>query len=417
MGNLNGFRCVSCGKRFSPHELIYTCPSCGTRRGTLEAVYDYQLSPADFPGDGGSPERFDIRRYHPLLPLSDLSRFPPLRVGGTPLYSFPRGANGKRSVWIKDDGQNPTASYKDRASALVVAVAKQKGVSTVACASTGNAASSLAGMAAPLGLDTVIFVPATAPRAKVAQLLVYGARVFAVEGTYDEAYDLCLEACEEFGWYNRSAAVNPYLVEGKKTGAFEVAQQLNWNVPDFVFVGVGDGSIISGLCKGFSELKKIGKTEQVPRVIGVQAEGADAVARAFNRYDGNEVEIQDLTPNTVADSIAVGKPRDVVKAVKYVYETGGDFVTVPDDEIMEAIIDLARQRGVFTEPAGAAPFAGYKKYLSQRGLRPDAQVCIFVTGSGLKDVDSVTRRVGAPRKVKPDIDALRAAMEGEGEDL
>ena len=333
MGRIVTLRCIGCGKEYAPDALEYTCPACGPRRGTLEVLYDYAalkgtLTQTYFRGE----QERSMWRYLPLLPIEDRRFVQPLRVGWTPLYSFPNlAANyGLKALLIKDDGQNPTASYKDRASSVVVIKAQEKGKKVVTCASTGNAASSLAGFAAATDLETVIFVPHTAPEAKVAQLLIYGAKVFLVHGSYDVAYDLAAKAAATFGWYNRSAAVNPFLVEGKKTGALELAEQLRWEVPDVVLVGVGDGSVISGICKGFDELQCLGLIDRLPAVIGVQAEGAAPIARAFERYDGSEVFIEDVEAQTVADSICVGKPRDIVKAVTYVARNGGHFVTVSD---------------------------------------------------------------------------------------
>jgi threonine synthase len=409
VGKILALRCVSCHEEFSPTAVEYTCPACGPRRGTLEVLYDYDvlrkaLTLAYF---NAETER-SMWRYLPILPVESLEFVQPLRVGFTPLYSFPGLAAelGLASLHIKDDGQNPTASYKDRASAVAVIKAQEKRRRVITCASTGNAASSLAGFAAATTLETVIFVPQAAPEAKVAQLLIYGAKVFLVRGSYDTAYDLACQAAAAFGWYNRSAAINPYLVEGKKTGALELAEQLSWRVPDLVLVSVGDGSVVSGICKGFEELKLLGLIDVIPQVIGVQAEGAAPIAKAFARYDGTEVEIEDTEAHTVADSICVGKPRDIVKAVTYVARTGGRFVTVSDAEILDAISTLARLTGIFAEPAGAAAFAGLVKVAKETRLAGKA-AAVFVTGNGLKDVASARRIAGKPIEIEPTLDAVK----------
>ena len=412
MGHVATLRCITCGAEFAPGSIDYTCPACGPRRGTLEVLYDYDnlagsLTRDSFRETGHS----SMWRYAELLPLDDERLIQPLRVGWTPVYAFPSLASelGLAQLFIKDDGQNPTASYKDRASSLVVINALEKGRKTVTCASTGNAASSLAGFSAATPLDTVIFVPETAPAAKVAQLLVYGAQVFLVKGSYDVAYDLAAEAADAFGWYNRSAAVNPSLVEGKKTGALELAEQLDWTPPDLVFVGVGDGSVISGICKGFSELKRLGLIETTPRVIGVQAKGSAPIARAFERYDGGEVLIEDIEASTVADSICVGKPRDIVKAVRYVHAIGGEFVTVSDEAILTAIGELARRTGVFAEPAGAAAYAGLCAYADAHDVSGLAAAAM-ITGNGLKDIASARRTVGEPIVIEPTLDAVKERL-------
>ncbi|MBN1859632.1 threonine synthase [Candidatus Bipolaricaulota bacterium] len=415
MADVSALRCVTCGAEYDEASIDYTCPACGPRRGTLEVIYDYGRIARTWSREALSkdPEQ-TMWRFLPLLPVRDRTYIQPLRVGCTPAYRFP--ALGKRlgdlaELVVKDDGQNPTASYKDRASSVVVIKAQERGETVVTCASTGNAASSLSGFAAATPLEAVIFVPRTAPEAKVAQLLIYGARVFLVRGSYDDAYDLAGEAAEAFGWYNRSAAMNPYLVEGKKTGALELAEQLGWNVPDAVFVAVGDGSVISGICKGFDELRRLGWIDRVPRVIGVQAEGSAPVADAFERSADAEgdVQIVDIEANTVADSICVGKPRDIVKAVRYVRRNGGGFVCVSDAEILDALAELARETGVFAEPAGATAYAGLKK-LASAGKLAGKRVAAMITGNGLKDVASVRKIAGSPTEVDASIDALRRVL-------
>ncbi len=409
MGKIKVLRCISCGREFSADEIEYTCPDCGARRGTLEVIYDYETLAKKFNQQAlaRDPER-TMWRYLPLLPIEDRRFIQPLRVGYTPVYAFPKLASeyGLKALYIKDDGQNPTASYKDRASAVVVIKAQEKGRPVVTCASTGNAASSLAGFSAATDLETVIFVPRTAPEAKVTQLLIYGAKVFLVNGSYDVAYDLAAEAAEAFGWYNRSAAVNPYLVEGKKTGALELAEQMDWEVPDVVLVGVGDGSVISGICKGFDELHTLGLIERIPRVIGVQAKGSAPIAQAFARYSGGEVTFDDIEAQTVADSICVGKPRDIVKAVKYVARNGGEFITVSDEEIMAAIATMARKTGVFPEPAGATPFAGLIK-LAASGKISGKGAAVMVTGNGLKDIGTARRVAGKAIEIEPSLDEVK----------
>ena len=408
MGRIATLRCITCGSEYDPDRIDYTCPACGPRRGTLEVLYEYErlkneLTRETFARSGNA----SMWRYLPLLPIASEEHIQPLRVGWTPTYRTPDLASelGLSELTVKDDGQNPTASYKDRASSVVVVKAQEKNRPVVTCASTGNAASSLAGFAAATPLETILFVPASAPEAKVAQLLVYGAKVFLVNGSYDVAYDLAAEAADAFGWYNRSAAVNPYLVEGKKTGALELAEQTNWNPPDVVFVSVGDGSVISGICKGFAELETIGLIDRSPQVVGVQADGAAPIARAFARYEGGDVDIEDVEAATVADSICVGAPRDVVKAIKYVHANGGRFVTVPDAAILDAITFLARRTGVFAEPAGAAAFAGLRR-LAETGDLAGRSAAVMITGNGLKDVASARRAIGEPIVIEPSLSAI-----------
>lgn len=407
-------RCVICGRSYRPGEVEYTCPVCG-QAGTLDVLYDYDLLRRTVSRDdlahSADPSMW---RYRALLPLRPGAEAPPLVVGGTPLYDAPRvaAALGCAQVWIKDDGRNPTGSLKDRASALIVARAVAAGIRVVTTASTGNAAAALSGLAASVGLLAVIFVPETAPEAKIAQLLTYGATVLLVKGNYDRAFDLAVAAAERYGWYNRNTGMNPYTLEGKKTVAFEIAEQLGWQTPDAVVVSVGDGNIISGVHKGFRDLYALGWIDRIPRLIGVQAEGSAACYQAW-KSGADPATMAPIHAQTVADSIAADLPRDRVKAVRAIRETGGAFVTVPDDAILAAIPLLARQSGVFAEPAAAAAYAGARAALESGALSASERVVLLVTGSGLKDIRSAMRVAGSGYPVAPDpdeVEKIRVAL-------
>lgn len=407
-------RCVVCGRSYRSGEVEYTCPVCG-QAGTLDVLYDYDLlrrvvSRDDLAHGADS----SMWRYRALVPLRPDAEVPPLVVGGTPLYDAPRvaAALGCAQVWIKDDGRNPTGSLKDRASALIVARAVAAGIQVVTTASTGNAAAALAGLAASVGLLAVIFVPESAPEAKIAQLLTYGATVLLVKGNYDRAFDLAVAAAERYGWYNRNTGMNPYTLEGKKTVAFEIAEQLGWQVPDAVVVSVGDGNIISGVHKGFYDLYALGWIDRIPRLIGVQAEGSAACYQAW-KSGADPATMAPIHAQTVADSIAADLPRDRVKAVRAIRQTGGAFVTVPDDAILAAIPLLARQSGVFAEPAAAAAYAGARAALDSGALSASERVALIVTGSGLKDIRSAMRVAGSGYPVAPDpdeVEKIRVAL-------
>jgi threonine synthase len=402
MNNVTGFQCVECACSFSVSEIEYVCPACN---GNLDVLYDYerigkQLSKVALAAD----RNFTIWRYRPLLPIEDSSPAPPLTVGWTPIYDCPRLASefGVKQLLIKDDGRNPTASFKDRPSAMAVVKAREAGARVITTASSGNAGSALAGMCASVGMESVIFVPTYAPAAKIAQLQIYGSKVVLVEGSYDEAFDLCLEAGWRYGWYQRSTGYNPFMAEGKKTAALEIGEQLNWEVPDKVFVGVGDGNIIAGLWKGFNDLHRLGLIDRLPQMIGVQAEGASAIVDAVN---GDGV-VRPGPTHTIADSINVGKPNDATKAIRAIRDSVGYGVKVSDDEIIAAIGRLARSTGVFVEPAGAAPFAGFVKQCESGAIKPDERALLMLTGNGLKDIETARRAVGEPLRIKPDIEEL-----------
>jgi threonine synthase len=400
---------VLCGAEYDIGQVEYVCPKHGNE-GVLDVVYDYGFIRRHLSKEGLANNRdYSIWRYANLLPIANRELAPPLQVGWTPLYHAQRlGAQmGLTQLYVKDDGRNPSASFKDRASAVGIVKAREFGKDIITAASTGNAASSLACLAASVGLTTYIFVPERAPQAKVAQLLIFGANVIMVRGTYDQAFDLCLQASAEYGWYSRNTAYNPYLSEGKKTAALEICEQLGWQAPDKIFVAVGDGCIIGGLWKGLRDLHALGCINRLPQLIGVQAEGSAVLVKAWQ--EGTET-ITPIVPQTIADSISVGVPRDAVKALRAVRESGGQFVAVSDAEILEAMRILARGSGVFGEPAGVTGFAGLRKLLAQGRVDPHEQIVVLVTGNGLKDVQSAIQAAGKPHVIEPTIDALRKLM-------
>ncbi len=412
MAAIKELRCVVGGCSYARDEVAYTCPRHG-ELGTLDILYDYEGLRASLDRDAltaAGPS--NCWRYKALLPIASDSRVPPLSVGWTPLYETPRVAAdlGLNRVWIKDDGANPTGSLKDRASALVLARALAAGVDIVGAASTGNAAAALAGLGASLPeINTVIFVPAAAPPAKLAQLLVYGAQVLLVDGSYNDAFELCQAVCEEQGWYSRNTGVNPFTTEGKKTVALEIAEQLGWNAPDVVVVSVGDGSIISGAHKGFSDLIRLGWIERMPRLIGVQAEGSAALADAFDAGLAPQA-ISRQPADTIADSISSELPRDRAKALRAARSSGGAFVKVADAAISAAIPRLAQLSGVFAEPAAAAAFAGLELAVQSRIIHAEESVCLLSTGNGLKDIARARESVGGGIPVAPDLAAVRRAL-------
>ncbi|MFN0107739.1 MAG: threonine synthase [Blastocatellia bacterium] len=402
MSYVNGFQCFECARTFSLGEIEYVCPECG---GNLDVLYDYErigqkFSKALLAADSN----FTMWRYRPLLPIADSSPVPPLSVGWTPLYDAPGLAAefSVRQLLVKDDGRNPTASFKDRPSALAVVKAQEVGATVATTASSGNAGAALAGMCASVGLKSVIFVPATTPAAKVAQLQIYGATVALIEGSYEQACELCLAASARFGWYQRTTGYNAFTAEGKKTAALEIAEQLNWQVPDRVIVGVGDGNIIGGLWKGFYDLQQLGWIDRIPKLTGVQAAGAAPLVAAVN---GDGV-IRPVVGQTIADGINVGDPRDGTRALRAMHDSGGGAVAVSDEEIIAAIPRLARATGVFAEPGAAAAFAGFIKLRESGVIQSDERVALVVTGSGLKDINTARRSVGEPLRIQPDFAEL-----------
>jgi threonine synthase len=402
MRNVQGAACIGCGAEYPVEDRTYTCPKCG---GLLEIVYDYPSIRAALTREKLAARRDpSLWRYREFLPVSEDSELPPLRVGGSPLYKAERLGKilGLRNLYLKDDGLNPTGSLKDRASAIAVVRARKAGIAAAACSSTGNAASSLAGNAAALGLRSFIFVPERAPLGKLTQLLIFGAVVISVKGNYEEAFKLSAAAIEKYGWYNRNAAVNPCLSEGKKTVAFEIAEQLGFRVPDYVAVSVGDGCTIAGVWKGFKDLYACGFIDRLPRLVSVQAAGCCPVNRAFE----SGAPPAPMEENTIADSIAVGVPRNGEKALRAIRESAGMAVNVEDGEILEALGLLGAAAGVFGEPAGAAAVAGLKKAAGQGLIPEEALTVSVVTGNGLKDAAAARRAAGEPISIPADPDLL-----------
>jgi len=413
--NVTKNRCTLCHKEYEPDQVDYVCPDHGNE-GILDVQYDYQLIKSTFSKeDLKKSTEYNIWRYKPLLPVQIDSEVPPLSVGWTPLYHTPTLAKqlNIKNLWVKDDGRQPTASFKDRASAIAIVKAREKGASIITTASTGNAAAALSGLCAAMGQPNVIFVPESAPQAKITQLLTFGSTVVLVKGTYDDAFDLCMEAAKEYGWYNRNTGYNPYMTEGKKTVSYEICEQLDWQVPDRIFVSVGDGCIIGGIHKGLKDLKALGWIDRIPKLMGIQAEGSNYLYQAW-KNDEDVLTKPAIQVNTVADSIGAGLPRDRIKALAAVKDTEGSFICVNDNQILQAITDLARGCGVFAEPAGAAAFAGLKQALTDQQISNDESVVVINTGNGLKDVNSAIKAVklagSEPYRVAPDLESLKRVL-------
>ncbi len=381
----------------------YTCQSCG---GNIEVVYDYERIKKTLSREAleANHDR-SIWRYLDILPLESDKYVSPLFLGSAPLYKSRKLGNmlGINNLYLKDDTRNPSASFKDRASAIVVARALEQGETIVTGASTGNAASSLACLAAAQGLKTIIFVPQTAPQAKITQLLVFGATVITVKGTYDQAFDLCLLASKEYGWYCRNTGFNPFTREGKKTCSFEIIEQLGFRSPDKVIIPTGDGNILTGIWKGFLDFYRLGIIDKLPAMVAVQAQESCSIKNALE----SDLVIRPVSGRTIADSIGVSVPRDGVAAVKALKESRGFAISVSDQQILDAIPLLARTEGLFAEPAAAASVAGLKKAMEEGRIKPDETVVALITGNGLKDIASAIKSVGQPYLIDPTAEDLK----------
>ena len=405
------YHCSDCGKQIPAGEIIYLCPECSSKQlpgqpplGVLKVIYDCKaLNELSFRELEGSD-------FLQLLPVNDLKSFPNLRIGKTPLYEI-NALNDEPidfELFLKDDSQNPTFSFKDRASALVSAFAKENGIDTIVAASTGNAGSSLAGICASQGQKAVIFVPSTAPKAKLTQIMMYGATLVPVAGNYDQAFDLSIEATKRFGWYKRNTAFNPLTIEGKKTVSFEIFSQMNEQIPDFIFVPVGDGVIISGVYKGFEDLLHLGIIDKMPVIIAVQAAGSSNLIENIGKE-----EFQITPSDTIADSISVDIPRNFHMAAGYITKYHGQTSTVSDDDILRASSILAKNTGIFTEPAAAAAFAGFLDYKNKCLVPKGSTNVVLLTGSGLKDLKAVLPLFEIPLAIQPDMHAVEEFLTGK----
>ncbi len=422
MKNFSGYKCSLCGTEYLQEQVTYTCPKDG---GNLDVILDYEAIKKKFqPEDITSRTESSLWRYLPLLPVDEpQGDSTPLHAAGwTPVFALPRLAKKLNldHLWLKDESRNPTASFKDRASAVVVTRAREIKADVVVTASTGNAGAALAGMSAAIGQKAIIFAPKSAPQAKVAQLLVFGAKVILVDGTYDDAFDLSIKAANEFGWYCRNTGYNPFTLEGKKTAAFEIWEwweeahhdwhkknsPLDGHSPLTIFVSVGDGNIISGIHKGFKDLFALGWIPNLPRIIGVQAAGSAAIANAFN---ANTEIITPVSAVTIADSISVDLPRDGVRAIRAAKETNGTYITVSDAEIIKAIAELGKM-GVFPEPAGATAYAGLVKAIASSVVRSADPVLVLNTGSGLKDIRAAMQSVSEAPIIEPTLEAVKKIL-------
>ena len=412
MSYIKGYKCTLCGAEFKEGEVGLTCPHCG-EKGILDVVYNYDALKKVLTREYFEKNRnYSMWRYAPIMGIQEDHIDEMLRVGWTPLYRARRLEKelGVKELYVKDDGLNPSGSSKDRASGVAVLKAIEAGAKTIACSSTGNAASSCACQAAHIGLKAVIFVPKRAPIGKATQICLYGATLVKVDGDYKAAFQLSKQAIDKYGWYNRNAAINPFMVEGKKTVSMEIAEQLNFEPTDWVAISVGDGCTVGGVYKGFVEFFKLGLIKKVPKILGVQSTGCAPFVIASETGE----PLKEADENTLADSIAVGIPRNPVKAQNAIKLSHGAWISVPDSDIIKAMSLLGRTEGIFGEPAGVAAIAGIKKAVEQGIIKPGETVTTIVTGNGLKDPVNGQKAVSMPEPMKPNLEELDKFLKEKG---
>jgi threonine synthase len=402
--NTYQYICTACSNEFDSEYIesnaIYLCPDCGIaeRKKPLEGVmtveYDYEsMKKAIKSKDLYSLKIGDYTSYKDILPLINIE--PKINITLNPkIYSISTEGD---DLQIFDDTLNPTLSYKDRATLLVCYKAIELGIKDISAASTGNAGSSLAGIAAKLGLNAHIFVPKRIPDAKRLQIQSFGANIYLIDGTYDDAFDICTEISNKRGWYNRNTAYNPLTIEGKKTAAIDMYINNSGRLPDSIYISVGDGVILAGLYKGFYDLLKLGLIEKIPRLVAVQAECSNALVRylQYNKFEFIET-------NTIADSIDAAAPRNLYMASESIKKTDGIAVEVTDEEIVSAQQKLVADYGIMCEPSAAAVFAGYNKLRSNGDKKYTKNALLMITGNGLKDIFALERWNIKPNPILPE---------------
>lgn len=391
------YKCTTCNSEFNSsfieNNFHYLCPKCGSAEknlplvGVLQVEYDYvSISKHISPNDFWNMEAGKFWLYPKLWPVKfDTFNKNILEKLTLPTDNIINQTINGNSVLIMDETRNPTLSYKDRASSLVALKAIELGIDRIAAASTGNAGSSLAGICARLGLKSHIYVPKNIPDAKRIQIEAYGANIVVVDGDYDFAFDKCLEDSKINNWYNRNTAYNPLTIEGKKSAAYDIFIQTKGNIPDVIFVPVGDGVIIAGIFKGFTELLKLGWINKLPQLIAVQSNKSDAVV---NYLSSNKFVYKPAT--TIADSISAGAPRNLYMAANAIMQSGGFGISVSDENILQSQKEFIIKTGILCEPSSAATYAAYKQLINENKLL-DKSVLLLITGNGLKDIESLKR--------------------------
>jgi len=400
--------CIGCGAHYSSSEILYVCKSCGD---LLEVRYDYDSLRESIDASLWKERPLSVWRYEELLPLNRASVRVSLGEGGTSLYKSVRLAEslGLKKLYVKNEGENPTGSFKDRGMTLGVSKAVEMGAERVACASTGNTAASLAAYAARAGLECIVVIPSgKVALGKLAQALVHGARVLQLEGSFDDALRTVMElAKSETGLYLLNS-INPYRLEGQKTLAYEVWHQLGDRIPDTIIVPVGNAGNISAVWKGLQDLNQLGLITNLPRMIGIQAEGSSPIAEAFRKELSKINPVPN--PETIATAIRIGSPASWKKALRAVRSSKGLMETVADREILEAQKLLARLEGIFVEPASAASIAGLKKLVEAREVSREEEVICVATGHGLKDPEIIERTCQKPIAVKADESSIKRVL-------
>jgi len=402
MSYIKGLKCRECGRQY-PKEALYVCEYCF---GPLEVDYDYEKIKKKLTKEVIASRPQNLWRYRELMPIDGKPK-DGLNSGFTPLITARNLGKTLRieELYIKDDSVNhPTLSFKDRVVAVALSKAKEFGFDTVACASTGNLANSVAAQAAVANLKSYIFIPADLELGKIVGALIYDPVLVAVEGNYDQVNRLCSEIATKYKWAFVNINIRPYYAEGSKTYGYEIAEQMGWKAPNHIIVPCAGGSLITKIWKSLKEFHKLGFIDKLnTKIYAAQATGCAPIVTAIKE---NSDIIKPVKPNTIAKSLAIGNPADGVYAVGSVEESGGWAEDVSDDEIVEAMKFLASTEGIFTETAGGVTLGVAKKLIEQGRIPKDESIVVCITGNGLKTQEAVTEKIGKPMKIKPNISSF-----------
>jgi threonine synthase len=400
--------CIACGEKYDTDEILYSCKRCGD---LLEVKYDYDVIEAKLEKSDWQTMPLSVWRYKDFMPIRDPSKIVSLNEGGTRLHSCQHLGNllGVRHLYVKNEGENPTGSFKDRGMTVGITKAVELNMKTVICASTGNTSASLAAYAAKAGLRCIVLIPSgKIAYGKLAQAMVYGAKVVQIRGDFDQALKMVLDLSEKHREVYLLNSVNPYRIEGQKSLAYEICDQLNREAPDRVVLPVGNAGNISALWKGFIEFHKLGLIEKLPKMTGIQAEGAAPIAKAIKNRSNEIVPVKQ--PETIATAIRIGAPVSWKKALRAIRESKGTAETVTDEEILEAQKMLARSEGLFVEPASASSIAGLKKLSEAEKIDKDEVTVCVTTGHGLKDPDIAIKISEKPFEVDAEMESIEKLL-------
>jgi threonine synthase len=401
-------KCINCGSEYGIDEILYFCRKCGD---LLEIKYEPDELAGAVSKSGWRNAPLSVWRYRDFMPINDFSKIVSLNEGGTGLHLCQRLAKhlGIRQLYVKNEGENPTGSFKDRGMTVGVTKAVELGVKSVICASTGNTSASLAAYAAKAGLQCAVLIPSgKIAYGKLSQAMIYGAKVIQVRGNFDQSLDIVLKLSEKHRSIYLLNSINPFRIEGQKSLGYEICDQLNQEAPDRIVVPVGNAGNISAIWKGFTEFHELGVVKSLPKMTGIQAAGSAPIAQAIK--NGSDTIVPVAAPETVATAIRIGAPVSWKKAMNAIRESHGTAETVTDVEILDAQKTLARVEGLFVEPASASSIAGLKKLIENGDIDNNERVVCVTTGHGLKDPDTAVKMSEKPVEVDAEIAAIEDAL-------